>query len=391
MKTLELRTAREVEELAELAPIVGWAFNDSVEGALKWLGRSPLEDVRLARVEGRVVGGLVAIPMGQWFGGESVPMLGLAGVAISAAERGAGLGVSMLSQVLREARSRGLVLSTLYPSTQALYRKLGYEISGTYCRVELRLAECPRFRSPLELRDARAEDQPAIERLYREMARERSGYLDRSDYAWGRVREYGGSPARAVVVHGDSGLEGYALVGQYTGPGDRHDLRLTDFVATTPGAVTRLLDFLACHRSTADTARWFGGPADQRLFALHDKIYKVQIDAYWMLRIIDVARALELRGYPELEREVELRVEDALLPENSGNYRLSVSQGRASVSRVARASGVRLDVRALAALYSGFLPPSELARAGAIEGDARSLATLALLFGGPSPALCDYF
>jgi predicted acetyltransferase len=393
MKNVELVVPRGPEELSEFAPIVSWAFHDTVDGAAQWLRRCPLEDLRLGRVDGRLVGGLAMIPMGQWFGGRSVPLLGLAGVAVDASARGSGVAFSMVGQALREARARGLALSALFPSTQALYRKLGYEVAGTYCRVDLRLGECPRFRSELELEDAQPSDQAQIERLYATVARDRPGYLDRGHYIWGRVREYGGTPARGVVVRSAAGLEGYAFMGH--GPASneqQHSLRITDFVSVSAGATRRLLDFLACHRSVAQSARWFGGAADQRLLLLPDKIYKVTVDAYWMSRIIDVGRALELRGYPEaLECELELTVEDELLPENTGNYRLSVSGGRGSVVRVARAVGAWLDVRALSALYTGFLPPRELARAGVLQADERSLSALALIFSGAAPAVSDYF
>ena len=341
MKNLELVVPQRPEELSEFAPIVSWAFHDTVDGAAQWLRRCPLDGLRFGRVDGRLVGGLAMIPMGQWFGGRSVPLLGLAGVAVAASARGSGVAFSMVSQALREARGRGLALSALFPSTQALYRKLGYEVAGAYCRVELRLGECPRYRSELELEDAQPGDQAQIERLYATVASERPGYLDRGPYIWDRVREYGGAPARAVVVRSAAGLEGYAFMGHGpTSDDQQHSLRLTDFVSASAGATRRLLDFLACHRSVAKSARWFGGAADQRLLLLPDKIYKVAIDGYWMSRILDVGRALELRGYPEgLECELELTVEDELFPENAGNYRLSINGGRASVLRVTRAAG----------------------------------------------------
>jgi predicted acetyltransferase len=52
---------------------------------------------------------------------------------------------------------------------------------------------------------------------------------------------------------------------------------------------------------------------------------------------------------------------------------------------------VRLDVRALATLYSGFVRASDLARSGRVAGDSASLETLDALFAGPPPALGDYF
>jgi hypothetical protein len=49
---------------------------------------------------------------------------------------------------------------------------------------------------------------------------------------------------------------------------------------------------------------------------------------------------------------------------------------------------VKLDVRALAAMYSGFAHPVTLIGAGLLEGDA---TTLAALFAGPEPWCCDHY
>jgi predicted acetyltransferase len=52
---------------------------------------------------------------------------------------------------------------------------------------------------------------------------------------------------------------------------------------------------------------------------------------------------------------------------------------------------VRLDARALATLYSGFLRASDLARSGRVTGDATSIEALDRLFAGPPPGLRDFF
>jgi predicted acetyltransferase len=117
----------------------------------------------------------------------------------------------------------------------------------------------------------------------------------------------------------------------------------------------------------------------------------VDVDSYWMLRILDVTAALSARGYPDVERELVLDVQDSLFRESQGCFRLAVAGGRAEVTRSERSAGVRIGVRALASLYTGFASVSELSRAGLVDGDARSLSTLGLFFTNTAPALCDFF
>ncbi len=390
MAAVEVSAVQDPGDLEALAPIVAYAFNDNPEGSLGWLKQTP-EHVRLARAGRKVVGGLLRVPMGHWFGGQRVSALGLAGVAVSATARGGGVALAMLREVFVAARREGIALSSLYPSTVALYRKAGYELAGHYCSTKLTLAECPRFRTALTLDELTEADAPEVERLYAATASERPGYLDRAPYHWERVRTHRGKPTLGVAARGANGIEGYAYLATDPAAGFPHDLKLRDFVAATQAAELRLFDFLACHRSTADHAVWYGGAADARLFVLPDKIYKVAVDSTWMLRILDVQRALEQRGYPDVERDLTLEVLDDFLSENGATFRLRVSGGHALVERTSGAGQVCLDVRALSALYTGFVSAAELSRAGLLDGSPRSLATLGLLFGGQAPALADYF
>ena len=53
--------------------------------------------------------------------------------------------------------------------------------------------------------------------------------------------------------------------------------------------------------------------------------------------------------------------------------------------------GLRVDVRGLAALYSGRLSPEELRVTGLLDGEPRDLAAAALAFAGPAPWMPDMF
>lgn len=48
-----------------------------------WLKREGEVNVRVARCQGKVTGGLIAQPMGQWFGGKSVPMASIRAVGVA--------------------------------------------------------------------------------------------------------------------------------------------------------------------------------------------------------------------------------------------------------------------------------------------------------------------
>jgi len=62
---------------------------------------------------------------GQDFGGRRVPMAGLSSVAVAPHRRGEGLARRVITMCLADRRERGQAISSLYPATTGLYRRLG--------------------------------------------------------------------------------------------------------------------------------------------------------------------------------------------------------------------------------------------------------------------------
>jgi predicted acetyltransferase len=391
MSEVETRLTSDPADYEALAPSIGWAYGDDAASSLEWLRRAEPGSLRVAGRRGKVEGGLLEVPMGQWFHGRRVGTLGVAGVAIAPEARGQGVALGLIGATLRAARQRGSALSMLYPSTYRLYRKLGYELAGCLCRFTLQLRSLPRSRRELPVACLAASAEPEVEALYREVARGRPGYLDRGTYVWNRVRTPSREPARCFGIRGSDGLIGYA----YARPAVLRrlpiELGLSDFVTKSPLAFRSLLSFLADHASTADRVTWYGGPSDVRLLSLPERGVSAAIDEYWMLRIVHVERALLERGYPALDAAIDLQIEDDVLRENTKTYALRVTAGAPELVAPGQKPCARLSAAALAALYSGFVGPRELAFAGQLAADESALSTLTALFTGSTPACVDYF
>jgi predicted acetyltransferase len=110
-----------------------------------------------------------------------------------------------------------------------------------------------------------------------------------------------------------------------------------------------------------------------------------------MLRIADVAGALTQRAYaPGLAASLHLHVTDDALPSNAGPIVLSIADGAGHVERGGDAR-IRLGVRALASIYTGFHRPESLAALGLVEGPEDDLRRLGAAFAGAAPAMSDMF
>jgi predicted acetyltransferase len=269
---------------------------------------------------------------------------------------------------------------------------MGFEQAGSRFEIRVQLSGLDFQERTLSLRPVEESDLPALHDVYRRFAQRQQGWLDRSPHLWNRVTHPKGETAYGYLVEGSAGVEGYLYLTRRLLPRDlKQELNLTDLVALTPAAGRRLLSFIGDHRSLATEVVWRGGPVDPILFLLREQTYQLKHLFHWMLRVLDVRTALQARGYPAgLSGALHLEVDDDLFPENRGRFVLEVEGGEAEV-RPGGDGDIRLHVRTLAALYSGFLSPDALQLAGALEADETSLRTATALFSGPPPAMPDMF
>ncbi len=313
-----------------------------------------MEHVRVFRESGAPVACLLQIPMGHWFGGRMVPMIGIAAVGSAPENRGRGAAERLMTATVRELHRRKVPVSTLYPATRALYRRSSYEIAGGRYQGSSRIGALKVRATEPAVRPATAADTPAIEALYREHATRMNGFLERGDYVWNRIRAPRiGSPPRAYLIEGERGLEGYFYVTHRpsTTP-ELVDLRVTDQVMTTGAAARRALAFFAHHWTLTDKVFVSTGPADPFAFAFPEESFKFELWHHFMLRVVDVERALAARGYaPGLEIEVELDVRDEQIPENAGRYVLAIADGKGCRSARRRRRGEARRPRARPALH----------------------------------------
>lgn len=216
--------------------------------------------VRVLREGGAVAATLSFFLMGQWWGGRRVPLVGIGGVGVAPAFRGSGTGTRLMQACLRELRAQGVPLVSLYPSTQPLYRRVGFEQAGSRFESRVQVLGLDIQERSLSLRPVEESDMPALHDVYRRHAQRQQGWLDRGPYIWNRITQPRGEIAYGFLVEGQAGVEGYVYLTRRRAPqGFKQELSLTDLVALTPAAGRRLLSFIGDHRSLATEVVWRGG------------------------------------------------------------------------------------------------------------------------------------
>ncbi|MCE9667284.1 GNAT family N-acetyltransferase [Myxococcus stipitatus] len=382
---------RDEREVAAVIDILMHSYAMTPEDCAGWKQRQDLGNLRLLREQGQVAATLGLLRMGQWYGGRSVPVIGVGGVGVHPVFRGRGTATRLMTNLLREVRAEGAPLSILYPATQPLYRRAGYELAGGRYEIRVPMGALDLGERGLRLRAIEDSDEAAIAACYTRLARHREGWLDRGAFSWNRVRNPRTEKVHGFLVEGDAGVEGYVYLARRPLKDLKFELALTDVMATTPVAARRLLRFLGDHHSLGTEAVWYGGPDEPLLLLLREQDYSVRLYMHWMARVLDVAAALEARGWPHGGRGVlHLEVEDDLFPENQGRYVLEVADGTARVTRGGEGR-LRLHVRQLATLYTGFASAQSLRAMGLVQGDDATLEVAQRLFHGPAPSMRDMF
>src|SRR6266550_4588630 len=126
----DIRTPSEGDR-EQIARVLSTSLNFPVETALARSTTFPLEDMRCAYVEERVVATAAEFPFTQWFGGNRLGCSGVWGVATEPEWRGAGLASACTGTLIDDARRRGIPITALYPAVIEPYRRLGYALART--------------------------------------------------------------------------------------------------------------------------------------------------------------------------------------------------------------------------------------------------------------------
>jgi predicted acetyltransferase len=363
-----------------------------------WVDRYDPAGFRLVRDGGRVVGGYYPVRAGQWFGGRCVPLVGIHAVVIAPEARGTGAGTELMRHAMRELHAEGAPLAVLYPATQPIYRRAGFEQAGEFVRIKVATAALPR--GPRDLAVERVDpidpaQRAAIAALAREVARADAGGLERDEFLWDRLlRPLGFTPELWRVVEGGR-TTGFVSLQHTTRPYDgglhTYVLHVRSLTCATPTAEARLLTLIADYDSLCATAVFDGAANAATMLRLAEYQPTVEVATRWMARLTDVGAALGARGYlPGLRGALDLEVADDLLPQG-GRYRLTVEGSVGAVARGAGDGELAIDQRGLAALYTGYLSAEDLARVGLARGAPEVLARATALFAGRPPWLGEIF
>jgi predicted acetyltransferase len=375
--------ARHFLEVVEAA--FGAGLTDEVYDDLRHVVET---DRALGAFDGEVmVGTAAAYSLRFTVPGGEVDGAGVTMVGVLPSHRRRGVMRRMMTSQLRDVRERGERIATLWASEDTIYGRFGYGAASVQGFLDI-----PRHRSqlvddsPISGNVRMVEKDEALKTfplVYDRVREQTPGMFRRSEPWWRHrilrnpSRDEGGPFFKAVLEH-DGSPAAYAIyqVNQKWERGvSRGSVELREVMATTPRAQRDIWKFVfGIDLVESIRSEGFFLPADHplQLMLAQPRYLGFQLLHGLWVRVIDVKEALEARTYGS-DGTISLQVRDPLFDDNDGTWRIEVSGGGATATKVSGDADVALGISELGSLYLGGYSFRQMAAADRMEVPDRAV------------------
>lgn len=275
-----------------------------------------------------VSSGMVIHSFDVWFDGSLVKATGVGGVATLPESRGSGGIRKIFEALMPEWYRDGVTFSVLYPFSHEFYRQFGYELCQKGYRYRLPIESLKSF--PHDVCARVVTDFQELKTIAEIFGQKNNLYIKRKDSQWHRVSKDPSKDLNFTYAIGDEAF--FSCVTKKADKEDeRHTLRIRDIAYRDEKALSKILGFLYTFRSQYAFVE-MNLPPVVPLMHMIPECYDadLQIESRGMARIVNVSRALRQMRYPGGTGRFTLYVTDPQLKENTGVYRISYAEGRAT-------------------------------------------------------------
>ncbi|MEU4030630.1 GNAT family N-acetyltransferase [Streptomyces anulatus] len=354
-------------------------------------------DTRVAVRDGRVIGGGLALEVPQFYGGQPVPGVCLAGGCIAPEARGSRLWSTLLEERLRPLKEKGAVLATAWTASTGYGHHMGWAAptqvySWNAPTDDLRgIGDGSRFDIVHDADDQGQEHQQM-------MAGDWNGPWQRPSWwaTWQQAEHPGMTHYRFSLPGRTPG--GLLAIAFDRDPAGSRRLIVHDFWAASTEAATAMLGFLGGHHSRIPTVM-FQRTALPPVPLLQNHLRRAGAASAtswhpWMLRILDPAEAVRRRGWPEdLDLALPLTLHtDADSPAAPAPMLLRITSGTGDLTpHSGGRNELALTHRQFAHWYAGGYRTPASALLDGVRGEPRSIARLVRATAEREPWMPEYF
>jgi predicted acetyltransferase len=349
----------------------------------------------------------------HWLG-RTLAAIGLSGVAVAPEWRSQGIAHWMLAASILRAQAKQVPLMMLYPFQHGFYRRLGWAWVGQLWQYAIATVHLPQYRTAGNLQPLQEQDWAAIKQTYQQVALQKQGWLQRTDWQWDAYRQMyhpDQSAGKAVWCYWQGGqLLGYLFLEfqARSDYGGQVVAIVQEWVAVTVEAYQGFLTFLRGLKDRIAIVIWQTDASDPfpHLLQQQDRVLPQGCDrnlhgfyhrlgemgSGFMWRLVHLPTALTQRPIqPGESFRLTLCVQDEIL----GDQTLTVeAQGdRMVLTDKPALATLTLSIEHLTVLYAGIRRLSDLIWSGEVlwSGDPSLVAACDRAWQAPIPFCWDMF
>lgn len=318
-------------------------------------------------------------------GGALVPAAGVTMVGVLTTHRRRGMLRALMVRQLDDIAEAGEPLAVLTASESSIYRRFGFGLAASSCRLDLESARTQLVqpsRAGGRCRLVRTADMvEPLTAAYEACRRVRAGAVTRSPGYWERLQRdrsswRGGASAMHWLVHEDDtgrpdGFCTYRVKEAWPDRVSDGTVFVHDLCGADPDVEAALWEHVlsvdltnwvkALNRPVDDPIRW--RVADPR------QVRTREVTDWLWARALDVPAALSARTWGS-DGTLVLEVVDQFRPQSGGRFRIEAdADGTGTCTATSDGPDLTLDQGDLGALYLGGVAPSTLAAAGRMQQD----------------------
>ncbi len=358
-----------------------------------------------AFVNGRMASSFATIPFTIRLNGNAAKLGGVSAVGTLPEFRRRGFLRQMMTQAIADMRDRGQSISALWASQASIYQRYGYALATSNVDYTLNPRDIQFVQHEPPQGVCRHYDldagYPIVRQLYIEFISARMLYLHRSKALWGNnilePEPTDGPLHIAIYFDTQETPQGYMAYTTRNGRVDDaarpQELVIRDLAWMTPDAYLGLWSFVAKHDLVGRVRALHMSPDDPAPIWFQEPrlLHPQRTEGIW-LRLIDVHAALQARGYTTAGHLTIKVVGDDLAEWNNGVFELATDGRSTEVKPSPSTPDIQVDIRTLAALYSGQHGARTLSHWGLLSGEPQAISRAEQLFQSEFAPHCpDHF
>ena len=267
-------------------------------------------------------------------------------------------------------------ISILFASQAPIYQRYGYAIVSKQNSYEIeprhiQFKSLKHFNKTGMLKQVHKNELEILDKIYREFTAQRTGYLIRDKFKWETgvlsPPPFTGTVYDKVVYEEDGIPLGYVI---YTVEPhlQGHKISIRDMSWLSISAYYGIWNYFT-KMDIAHSIHWMQVPPDDPMPYLIVELNALSIKSArgLLARIVDIEKAISLRGYPE-DGEVIFRIEnDDICSWNNGTWVLKIKDGKGSIEKTKLGPEVSMSINSFAMILFGQLSPTSGRRMGIIN------------------------